>query len=159
MSGDGQITELDPGDRGEPIELAGEDLEGRPVSLEELRGDVVVVNVWWSGCAPCSAEAPWLTSVANRMDGQAVSFVGVNIRDNSAANGRAFERNFKIPYPSVYDPTGNAMLAFHGDIPPQAVPATVVLDREGRIAARVLGPLPSETTLRNLVEAVAAESA
>jgi thiol-disulfide isomerase/thioredoxin len=118
---------------------------------------VTVVNVWWSGCGPCRHEAPWLTAVANDLGDQDVEFLGINIRDSSADNGLAFVREFGIPFRSVYDPTGIALLSFNGDVPPHAVPTTLVLDREGRIAARVLGPLPSEITLRNLVEKVVAE--
>ncbi len=118
-----------------------------------------MVNVWWSGCGPCRHEAPWLTSVAKTMAKQDVEFVGINIRDSSEANGLSFVREFDIPFPSIYDPTGIALLAFDGDVPPTAVPSTLVLDREGRIAARVLGPLPSEITLKALVEKVVAEQA
>jgi thiol-disulfide isomerase/thioredoxin len=155
--GDGGITELAADERDDPVELEGEDLEGKDISLEEFRGQVTVVNVWWSGCGPCRHEAPWLTSVAKEMADQQVEFVGVNIRDSSPDNGLSFVREFDIPFRSIYDPTGVAMLAFNGDVPPHAVPTTLVLDREGRIAARVLGPLPSEITLRNLVEKVVAE--
>lgn len=152
----GQVSEFSPRDRGGPVSLESEDLAGDPVSLAELRGEVVVVNVWWSNCGPCRHEAPMLKTVAEETADQGVEFLGVNIRDNSAANGQAFVRAFELPFRSVYDPSGEALLAFKG-VPPNAIPTTLVLDREGRIAARVLGPLPSETTLRNLVETVVAE--
>jgi thiol-disulfide isomerase/thioredoxin len=104
VPGDSGVTELSPGDREEPVELDGEGLEGEPISLEEFRGKVTVVNVWWSGCGPCRHEAPWLTSAAEEFAGQDVQFLGVNIRDSSPANGLAFVREFDIPFPSIYDP-------------------------------------------------------
>jgi len=158
VSGTGQITEYGPAERGDPVVLEAEDLEGEPVSLADMRGDVVVVNVWWSNCGPCRKEAPMLNQVEEQTADQGVRFLGVNIRDNSAANGLAFQRRFGIEFPSVYDPTGRAVLAFDG-LSPNAIPTTLVLDREGRIAARVLGDLPSAGTLRTLVETVVEEEA
>lgn len=154
-SGNGQIVEIDPGGREDAVSLDGEDLDGGDVSLEELRGEVVVVNVWGAWCAPCRKEAPLLTEVAGELTD--VAFLGINIRDASTDNAKAFVRTFDLPFPSVYDPKGTALLAFHGQVPPNAIPTTLVLDREGRIAARVLGPLPSATTLKSLVEKVVAE--
>jgi thiol-disulfide isomerase/thioredoxin len=155
VSGNGQVTEISPAGRDDAVSLDGEDLDGKDLSLESRRGDVVVVNVWGAWCAPCRKEAPLLTDVANELGD--VSFVGINIRDASASNARAFVRTFDLPFPSIYDPRGTALLAFGGQVPPNAIPTTLVLDREGRIAARVLGPLPSATTLKNIIEKVVAE--
>lgn len=156
VSANSQVREIAPADRGEPVELAAETLEGKPISLADMRGDVVVVNVWWSNCGPCRKEAPMLTEVEKQTADLGVRFLGINIRDSSAANGLAFQRRFDITFPSVYDPSGEAILAFQG-VPPNAVPTTLVLDREGRIAARVLGDLPSAGTLKALVTTVAEE--
>ena len=98
-----------------------------------------------------------LTSVDAKMRDQGVAFFGINIRDSSPEQGKAFARNFDVAFRSLYDPKGTALLKFHQHGPRNAIPTTQVLDREGRVAARVLGPLPSETTLRNLVEKVVAE--
>jgi thiol-disulfide isomerase/thioredoxin len=156
-AGDSAITEIKVADRKDPVAVSGEDLDGKDIALDTLRGDVVVVNVWWSGCAPCRAEAPMLTSVDTAMRDRGVAFFGINIRDSSPEQGKAFVRTFGIPFRSLYDPQGTALLEFHQQVPPNAIPSTLVLDRDGRVAARVLGPLPSETTLRNLVEKVVAE--
>lgn len=158
VSANSQVREIAPADRGEPVELEAETLEGEPISLEDMRGDVVVVNVWWSNCGPCRKEAPMLNEVEQQTSDLGVRFLGVNIRDSSAANGLAFQRRFDIGFPSVYDPSGQAILAFRG-VPPNAVPTTLVLDREGRIAARVLGDLPSAGTLEALATTVAEEQA
>ncbi len=155
ISGNGQVVLLDEADRGEPIELTGTTFDGDRLSLADLRGQVVVVNAWWSQCPPCRTEMPMLKEAADRTQGQA-AFVGLNIRDLDAAPGEAFLRKFDPPYPSIYDPDGQGVIAFSGVLSPRTVPATVVLDPDGRVAATVIGPLPSTTTLTDLVEEVAA---
>ena len=156
ISGDGQITQYDADDRGDAVGLTGDSVTGEPIDVADLRGKVLVVNVWWSGCGPCRSEMPMLVEAAAEVEGDA-SFLGINIRDNSAAPARAFMENYGATYPSIYDPSGKALLAFSGEVSPQTVPTTLVLDREGRVAATVRGPLPSELTLVELVKEVAAE--
>jgi thiol-disulfide isomerase/thioredoxin len=150
ISGDGQVTVVDPAAREEPVEMTGEDLTGEPVSLADLRGRPVVVNVWWSLCPPCRTEMPDLVEASEELDGEAY-FLGINVRDNAVEQARLFEERFDVPYPSVYDPTGQALLAFSGLLSPRTIPSTVVLDDRGRVAASVVGPLPSKQTLLDLV--------
>ena len=156
VTGDGSITVTDALDRGDPIELNGEDLDGNPVGLDELRGQVVVINVWGSWCPPCRAEMPDLVAAAGQA-GDDTSYLGINIRDSSVDQAKAFVRNFEVPFPSVYSPDGKALLAFAGTLTPRTIPATVVLDREGRVAVPIIGSIPSTQTLKELVEEVAAE--
>ncbi|WP_245596655.1 TlpA family protein disulfide reductase [Nocardioides alkalitolerans] len=157
VTGNGQVTEVPPADRGEPVDLTGEDLEGEPISLEDARGLPVVVNVWGSWCPPCRAEAPDLVDAAEEL-GDSAAFYGINSRDSATAQGLSFERAYGVEYPSFYSPDGRALLAFSGTLSPRTIPATVVLDGEGRIAASIIGPLPSTKTLVDLVAAVAEES-
>jgi thiol-disulfide isomerase/thioredoxin len=157
VSGNGQITEVAAGDRGKAIELAGDDLDGKAVSLDDLRGKVVVVNVWGAWCTDCRKEAPDLVKAAEGTASQDVAFVGIDARDPSKENARGYVRTFRIPFPSVYDPKGETLLRFHGTLTPNSVPSTVVLDRKGRVAASILGTLPSSTTLTSLVDKVVAE--
>jgi thiol-disulfide isomerase/thioredoxin len=156
ITGDGETTAWAPADRGEPIELTGSTLDGRPVDLAELRGKPVVVNVWWSGCGPCRTEMPLLQQASGELAGKA-TFLGINTRDGSAENGLAFERSVGATYPSVYAPDGRALLAFPGL--PRQLPATVVLDAKGRISATISGPVPSRLTLTQLVDCAASDSA
>lgn len=156
ITGDGRISQVDPADRADAIDLSGDDLDGDPVGLADLRGEVVVVNVWGSWCPPCRAEMPDLVAAAEETADQA-SYLGINIRDASTDQAQSFVRTFEVPFPSVYSPEGRALLAFAGTLTPRTIPATVVLDREGRVAASVIGPLPSTQTLVDLVEQVAAE--
>lgn len=147
-------VEFPPQERGRPVELDGTGLDGRRVAPELGRGRAAVVNVWGSWCPPCREEAPVLAAAARRYAGR-VDFVGVNVRDNPAA-ARAFEERFEIPYPSISDTDGRAVLALNQHVPANAVPATLVLDRRGRVAARVLGAL-REATLRALLGSVLSE--
>jgi thiol-disulfide isomerase/thioredoxin len=156
ISGDGQVTVVDPAAREGPVEMTGEDLAGEPVSLADLRGRPVVVNVWWSLCPPCRTEMPDLVEASEELDGEA-HFLGLNVRDNAVEQARLFEERFDVPYPSVYDPTGQALLAFSGLLSPRTIPSTVVLDDEGRVAASVVGPLPSKQTLLDLVAEAAGD--
>jgi thiol-disulfide isomerase/thioredoxin len=160
VAGDGSVAVLAAADRGDPVGIAGETLEGDPLDLADLRGGAVVVNVWGSWCAPCRAEAPDLVSAHDRLTAEhpgEVAFVGLNIRDASATNARRFEESFDVPYPSLYDPDSLLLLDLRGEIPPNAIPSTLVLDRSGAVAARVLGRV-DEATLVGLVEQVLAES-
>jgi thiol-disulfide isomerase/thioredoxin len=158
VSGDGAITELAPADRADPIELKGSTLEGGELDLANLRGQVVVVNVWGSWCPPCRKEAPVLKKVSDDLAPNAdsdVAFVGIDTRDSDAA-ASAFLDNIGSTYPNIVDPDGVLLLSFRGSINPQAIPSTLVLDREGRVAARVIGEV-TEGTLRSLVSSVVAE--
>lgn len=156
VTGDGQVAQVAVADREEPIDLTGEDLAGDPVDVEEFRGRPVVATVWGSWCAPCRAEIDDVVAVANTFEGEA-QFLGINIRDADVAQARGFERNHDVPFPSVYSPGGEALLAFPGTLTPTTIPAFVILDAEGRVAASIIGPLPSRTTLEDLVEDVLAE--
>ena len=140
-------------DREAPLELSGEDLEGNPVDLADLRGKPVVINVWWSECPPCRVEQPDLNEAAAELGGRG-RFLGVNIRASSAEKGLAFTRHVDVTYPSIYSPDGSALLSFAGTLNPRSIPSTVVLDAEGRVAASVQGRIPTTQTLLSLVDVV-----
>lgn len=155
VTGSGFITMLPPSEREKPREVSGETLEGEPIALTDYAGEVVVLNVWGSWCASCRTEAPVLAEAARDLADQGVRFVGINTRDHGTARPLAFQRNFDIPYPSIYDPDGSTLLSFVGTLPLNSVPTTVIVDRQGRVAARVLGEVKSETTFRDLIKEVA----
>ena len=135
--------------------MSGETLTGDQLDLADRRGTVVVVNVWGSGCGPCRAEAPMLVDAADELAGDA-TIVGIDIRDSSKDNALAFERGLGVPYPSIYDHGSEQLLNFPAPFNPRDMPSTVVLDRQGRVAALIRGELPSKLTLVDLVEKVAA---
>lgn len=154
ISGNGAVQVIAAEDRGDPIEYAGEDLEGDPIAMSDFRGKPTVVNVWGSWCVECVAEAPDLVEAADEI-GDTANVVGLNIRDGSTAQALAHDRKYGVEYPSFYEPDGKALLAFPGVLSPRAVPATVVLDADGRVAASILGQIPSAQTLVDVVEEVA----
>ncbi|MGW2719593.1 TlpA family protein disulfide reductase [Streptomyces sp. NPDC001492] len=156
MGKDG-ISSAKKGERATAPDLSGKTVNGGQLDVASYKGKVVVLNVWGSWCAPCRAEAPNFEKVYQDLKAKGVQFVGINTRDTSVQNAVAFEKQQGITYQSLYDPTGKLMLRFQkGTLNPQAVPSTLVLDREGRIAARSLAAL-SEDKLRKMIAPVLAE--
>ncbi|GAA3245854.1 TlpA disulfide reductase family protein [Streptomyces labedae] len=153
---DRQLLQIPAADRQAAPDVRGETLTGEQTALADYRGKIVVINVWGSWCAPCRAEAPYLKKVFEDTRGQGVAFLGINTRDATKTNARNFEKEFGVTYPSLWDPAGRQLLKFKGTISPSAIPSTVVIDREGRIAARALKAL-SETELRKMIDPVLKE--
>lgn len=144
--GDGTVTILPAGERPEAPILEGPALgSDESLSTKDLLGKPVVINVWGSWCAPCRAEAPELVEAANEL-GDDVHFLGLNTRDLSEAPAEAFIRSFEIPYPNIYDPDGKLLLGFK-QLPPTAIPSTIVIDAEGRVAARAIGEVNASTLI------------
>jgi thiol-disulfide isomerase/thioredoxin len=156
VSGDGSIERTAVDRRGVPLTLQGKTLDGRPWSLSQDAGKVVVLNVWGSWCGPCVAEAPALQRAWTQLkaQGKPVDFIGLDFKEGPEA-GVAFERKYQITYPSLVYDGGRPVMALQGKAP--AVPTTLVLDRKGRIAARILGQTTT-ATLTGLVDDVLAES-
>lgn len=135
--------------------LSGTTLTGAKLSLSADRGHVVVLNFWGSWCAPCRSEAPALAALARHFQPAGVRFAGVDIRDNTAA-AKAFESNFGITYPSFNDPGGLIALDFRSTVPPAGIPTTLVINRSGRIVARVIGEV-SYDGLKTLISRAVAQ--
>jgi peroxiredoxin len=154
ISGDGSELELAPDERAAPVEFEGETSEGDRIASGDLAGQVVVVNFWYAGCPPCRAEAEDLESTYQAFAGDGVQFVGVNTYDDGPT-AEAFERTYGITYPSILDAQRNRVqLAFAGDVPPNAVPTTLVIDREGRVAARISGRIGAASILESMIQKV-----
>ncbi|KAB1144222.1 TlpA family protein disulfide reductase [Streptomyces luteolifulvus] len=157
VTGSNGIATAKQGDRDSAPELSGKTVDGTQLDIGDYQGKVVVVNVWGSWCPPCRAEAKNFQKVYQDVKDQGVEFVGINTRDTSTGPAKAFEKDYGISYPSLYDPTGKLMLRFKkGTLNPQLIPSTLVIDRDGKVAARALQPL-SEEKLRSMVEPVVAE--
>lgn len=157
IAGDGSVQEYGGDSRGEPLDLDGTTYDGEQIGAEQLKGQVTVLNFWYAACAPCRLEAPHLAKLSKGFAKKGVQFYGVNVRDGKAT-ATAFERTFKIPYPSMPDADGSILLSMTEYVPPQAVPTTLVLDRQGRVAARLLGEA-DESTLKALISDLVAEPA
>ncbi|MFF7182893.1 redoxin family protein [Streptomyces sp. NPDC008121] len=154
----GGISTVAKGERTAPHTIAGETIEGERLDVADLKGKVVVLNVWGSWCGPCRAEASHFTKVANDLKPKGVEFVGLNTRDFNKQQAITFEEDYEVPYPSLYDPSGKLILGGFpkGTLNPQAIPSTVVLDKDGKIAARSLMAL-DEKKLRSMIEPLLAE--
>lgn len=134
VAGNGTVTFIAQGKRMPAPNIAGVDLSGVP--FRAAPKTILVVNVWASWCAPCRAEAPTLEQLSKDFASQGVQFLGLLTRDNDAA-ARAFLRRFRITYPSIHD--DNLIANFGTALPPNAIPTTLVIDRQNRVAARISG--------------------
>jgi len=155
VSGDGGTTVFKGSSAPQAPPVTGTTLSGAKLSLSRFRGHVLVLNFWGSWCTPCRAEAPRLASLAHAFGPSGVAFLGVDIRD-TPASAEAFQRNFKITYPSLNDPGGEVALDFHSTVPPAGIPTTLIISRSGRIAARVIGEV-SYSGLRGLISKTLAQ--
>ena len=148
------LTRISPDQRQVLPTVSGPALgSNQTISTQDYRGKVVVINVWGSWCPPCRKEAPDLQAASVETKDVA-QFVGITSKDYDPAPAEAFVRSFKITYPSIYDPTGKVLLAFAGELPPSAIPSTMIIDREGRLAVRVLSEV-SKITLVDMINDVA----
>ena len=154
VSGDGTISRVPADQRTEAPAIDGTTLDGKPWSSSSVTDRVLVYNVWGSWCPPCVKEAPALVRAAHRTE-KIAQFIGLITRDAATAQGQAFVREFEVPYPNLFDPGGELVLRFAGQLPLNAIPSTVIVDTQGRIAARVMGEA-TEATLVGLIEDVAA---
>jgi thiol-disulfide isomerase/thioredoxin len=135
--------------------IAGATLSGAQLDLATLAGSVVVLNSWASWCAPCIEETPELIAASLSTASSDVVFVGLNVKDDPT-KARKFVEQLQIPYDSIMDPEG-ALLATLPDVPPGSLPSTLVIDRTGRVAVRIIGQVPPGE-LVGILEAVSAES-
>jgi len=149
VAGNGTVTFIEPDERKLGPVLTGKTLDGGNYQLPH--GGIVVVNVWASWCAPCRAEAPTLAALAEKYKG--VVFLGVLTRDSEVA-ARAFEKRFKIPYPTLVD--DSVLVGFRDTLTANAIPTTIIIDKKGLVAARVSGQV-TYSSLKSLIEKIHAE--
>lgn len=153
VSGNGRVSSFPPDERIAAPEFGGTTLDGKQWKLSDAAGKVVVVNVWGSWCGPCREEAPALVEAAKEL-GPSVQFIGLNTRDLDPAPARRFVEVFKVDYPSIYDPQGKQLLKFRGQkISASSIPSTLVIDKQGRVASRVLGSVTKQTLLGMVADA------
>lgn len=157
VSGSYSTTFYRPGSRPLAPAVAGTALTGQHLSLRSYRGDVVVLNWWGSWCAPCRREAPALAALSRHFQSSHVQFLGVDVHDNQSA-AEAFMRNFNVGYPSLNDPGGEIALQFRDTLPPGAIPSTVIIDRSGRLAGRIIGGVSYQGLKAVITEVAAGKS-
>jgi len=142
-------------ERASAPQFGGTLLDGAAFDSTELTGDVAVLNFWGSWCAPCRVETPEFQQVYSEVSGQGVQFLGLNVKDTDQL-ARAFLETNAITFPSLYDPRGEVALAFR-DYPASAIPSTILLDRDGRVAAVYTGEVATED-LRAVIERLVGEA-
>ena len=146
-----RVVEIPAAERTDPVDFEAVLDTGGPASSADYAGQVLVVNFWYAGCAPCRVEAPELAAADAAFEGQDVSFLGVNLYDGAEAS-RAFASTYGVGYPSALaTEDGSIKLAFAGETPLNAVPVTLVLDKDGRVAARLVGQIDDASILETLV--------
>ncbi len=157
VSGEFRVVEIPAADRGTPVVFSGVTETGETISDADTVGDVVVVNFWYAGCAPCRAEAADLEAVHQEYQDQGVQFVGINIYDQPDT-AIAFAKAHGVTYPSLIAIDDAPLkLAFADSAPLTAVPVTLVLDAEGRVAARIISQLEGPSILSTIVRETLAE--
>ncbi|WP_353944056.1 TlpA disulfide reductase family protein [Streptomyces sp. HUAS MG91] len=157
VSSTGGISTVKKADRHDAPTLTGKDLTGKALSTDDYKGKVLVINIWGSWCSPCRLEAKYFAQVAEETKGKDVQFIGINTRDPKSGSAIAFEKDYGITYPSFYDPSGRLLLKYDkGILNPQGIPNTLVVDRDGKLAARSLKALNAKS-LHELVDPVIAE--
>jgi len=157
ISGDGAITVLAPESRTDSVQFEGNLDTGEFFSSSDYAGSVIVVNFWYAGCPPCRVEAADLESLHQQFLSDGVAFVGVNIFDQ-APTALTFANEFGVSYGSIMDvETGSVRFAFAGQVAPNAVPTTLVLDKQGRVSARISGVITDVDLLANIIEGVLEE--
>jgi thiol-disulfide isomerase/thioredoxin len=132
------ISQIAAGSRQAAPALSGTTLQGKALSLSQDAGHVVVLNVWGSWCSDCRQEEPALEETYQKYQAQGVDFLGINTRDDNAA-ALAYDATFGVTYPSLQDPDETLLLQFKTMIPATDVPATVIIDKQGKVAVRILG--------------------
>lgn len=149
VSGNGSVSFVSTSNRIPAPELSGMTLTGKNYTFNG--GQVAVVNVWASWCAPCRAEAPTLAALSEKYTD--VAFIGILTRDNPAT-AEAFVRRFALPYPTLID--DSVLIGFRKSLPANAIPSTVVIDKNGNVAARISGEI-TFASLSEIIEKVSAE--
>ncbi|MDT7542092.1 MAG: hypothetical protein QOE33_1996 [Acidobacteriota bacterium] len=125
--------------RGAP-DLTLRELRGRLVRLSDYRGKVLLLNFWATWCAPCRAETPDLVRVQREQRAQGLQVIGISYPPESRVAVRRFVHSFKINYPILAGTRATKSLFIEGE----TLPATVVIDREGRVRAVIEGILLPE---------------
>ena len=114
------------------FELA--DLAGRPVRLADFRGRVVFLNFWATWCGPCREEFPAMAALARELGDQGLVILAVNFQEDPEPVA-AFAREFQVPFAVLLDPSGEVGQRYRV----QALPTTVLVDRQGMLAGVALG--------------------
>ena len=155
VSGDGTSIFLNKNERKSAPELSNVEFLTSEIDLKTLKNKVVLINVWGSWCSPCRKEAPELEELYLKNKADNVEFIGINIRDSKISANRFIE-NFSITYPNIFDPDGKLLLGYKDSLPANAIPSTILIDKNGLVAARQLGPI-DKSLIQGFISALVEE--
>lgn len=147
-----------PAERKPVATLTGPDLLDPDRTLtvqDDFAGQVVILNLWGQWCGPCRAESDDLQRLQEEFEPQGATVFGINLRDPNRQKPVDFVRDNGITFPSIWDPSNAAVAALRG-FPTSVVPATIILDKQHRVAAVYLAEI-TDDELRETVSAVLAE--
>jgi peroxiredoxin len=130
------------------LALRLEDTENQLQALEQWRGKVIVANFWATWCPPCRKEIPDFAAASQALAEQPVQFVGISI--DSLDKVRAFDDEFKVPYPLLIAGPEVLTLAAGFGNDARALPFTVIIDRDGKVRHIKLGTLKREELERKI---------
>lgn len=158
VSGEFKVVEIPVAERGEPIAFSGTSESGKAIDSGDYAGEVLVVNFWYAACGPCRSEAKTLEEVNQEYAGKGAQFLGINTYDQPAT-AAAFAKTYAVTYPSLIAIDDAPLkLAFADAVPLSATPVTLVLDKEGRVAARIISEVKDPSILSTLVRDAIAET-
>lgn len=149
VAGSGNASFVNKSDRKPAPKISGATLNSGDKTLN--LNQVTVINVWASWCAPCRAEAPVLQDFSSKYP--QVQFAGILTRDN-ISSARAFYENFDLTYPTFIDDA--LLVGFRGSIIPNAIPTTLIIDKNGKVAVRISGEV-TVATLQKMLDKVIAD--
>ena len=160
VSPDGQIEiHYEPADRKPVATLKGPDLLDPDTTLnvqEDFAGQVVVLNLWGQWCGPCRSESDDLQRLQEKFEPQGATVFGINLRDPNRQKPVDFVKDNGITFPSIWDPSNAAVAALRG-FPTSVVPATIILDKQHRVAAVYLAEITDEKLSGTVSELLAEE--
>jgi len=156
IDGEGRIVSIPVKDRAQPVAATGTDLDGKPLDFSTYRGKVVLATIWGSWCGPCRTEMPKIVELDGQLDPDQIQVVGVNVRETGGTyQATSFVTAKQVQFPSFYDPGSAIPLALSSKFAsPYSVPSSGILDRQGRVAGLVLGPIPSVLTMQDVLQNV-----
>lgn len=136
--------------------MTGELIDGGTYELKQDLGSVVVLNMFASWCGPCNIETPQMDALYRARKASGLKVVGLDVKENTKSDAQDFLKSKGVTFPVVYDEKAKTALQL-GDVPLAGLPDTVVIDKQGRVAAVYVGlTLPAD--LKPALDALAKES-
>ena len=119
----------------DPLEITLEDPTGRPISLAEFRGKIVFINFWTTWCLACVIEMPSMEKLHQAFKDKDFVMLAINLQE-TASRVKQFYKEYKLTFTTLLDTTGDV----GAGLGIRSIPTTFILDKNGRIIGKALGP-------------------